>query len=193
MNKKLITDPQPYLFNLTQMEERKKGEPRKEVADAAFEMVDALTGPILTFSTAWADTIPSRLLELVPTARMLALMKQEQTATYPECAIYLYTRSLEAPMDSDWTHIYTHVSCSVLQQYYKEDHWQEVQAPRQLNEWQLHKLNDLRRHIYTKRRQIVKSNVREARPKETSTLPSPPKASPSDSQPSLFQTPDNIA
>lgn len=126
-----------------------------------FDIMDALTSPILTFSENWADTIPSRLLKQVPMARMFALLKKEELATYLECSIYIYTRTLEAPMDSDWTDIYTHVSCQSLQDCFSEDHWDEVKAPRTLNDWLEGKLKRLRQHIYIKRREILKRRQRE--------------------------------
>lgn len=121
-----------------------------------FDIVDALQGPVLTFSLSWADTIPARLLDIIPTARLKALMEKEHTATYEECVIYIYTRTLEAPMDSEWTDIYTHVACKTLHHWFSEDHWNEVNAPTELNDWLTSKLNGLRRHIYENRREMFK-------------------------------------
>ena len=131
----------------------------KQCNDAIFDLMDALSAPILTFSHSWADTIPKRLLELVPIERMLGMMKKENYATDVECVIYIYTRTLEAPMTSEWTDIYTHLSCKVCQRCFKEDHWDAVKAPKELNKWLTSKLNDLRRFIFTKRREIVKQRI----------------------------------
>lgn len=139
----------------------KKEQTHKRENDYVFDIVDALSAPILTFSTQWSDTIPKRMFNIVPLARMKALMQNEQLATYAECVIYIYTRSLDAPMNSDWTDIYTHISCQTLEESFGEDRWKDVGAPKKLNEWLLSKLNDLRRNIYNKRREILSKQLKE--------------------------------
>lgn len=135
----------------------------KEIkTDFSFELTDALTAPILTFSQSWADCIPERFLKLVPLARLMNLRSGKQEATWVEGVVYIYTRTLEAPMDSEWTDIYTHISCKTLEVWFKEDRWKYVQAPPVLSKWMLKKLNDLLRHIYTKRREILKNRIKEA-------------------------------
>lgn len=151
---------QQNLFELEPITQPPKAE-SKSADSYVFDIVDALSAPILTFSHSWADTIPKRLLDIIQVARLKALMQQENTATYAECVVYIYTRTLEAPMDSDWTDIYTHVTCRTLQEWFGEDHWNNVKAHKELSNWLLSKLNDLRCHIYDKRRQILKGRLRE--------------------------------
>lgn len=129
--------------------------------DYAFDILDALKAPLLTFSTSWADSIPQRVKEIIPLARMKALMQGEEKATYAECVAYLITRSHEAPMDYEWTDIYCHVSCTVCQEYFGEDHWDEVKAPRELSSWLMSQLNQLRVHLYEKRRKLLKQKLNE--------------------------------
>lgn len=129
--------------------------------DGAFDLIDALHAPILTFSASWADSIPDRLKQIMPLARMAALIKGEEMATYPEIVAYLITRSHEAPMDYEWTDIYTHVSCKVCEQWFQEDHWEAVRAPKELSTWLQGQLDDLRRHIYRKRRERLKKQINE--------------------------------
>lgn len=128
--------------------------------DYIFEILDALSAPMLTFSQLWVGAIPQRLLDIIKLSRMCALKKGEQLATYPECVIYLYTCALEAPMDSDWTDIYVHLTCQTLADWFNEDHWDEVKTPKQLSEWLAGKLIGLRRHIYNKRREILKQRLK---------------------------------
>ena len=137
---------------------KKSIDKKRSDRDYVFDLIDAFTAPVLTFSKSWADTIPKRMLEIVPLARMKALLKNEELATYAECTIYIYTRTLEAPMDSEWTDIYTHVTCTVLKEWFGEDHWDDIKAPKELSEWLLSKLNKLRLDIYHKRRDIIKGN-----------------------------------
>jgi hypothetical protein len=127
--------------------------------DYAFDIIDALHAPIITFSPHWADTIPKRVLNVIQQARLIALLKGEQMASYPECVVYLYTRSLEAPMDNDWSEIYMHISCATLETWFGEKHWEEVKAPRELSGWLSTLLNDLRLRIYERRRQVLKGRM----------------------------------
>jgi len=159
MNKSAVVACQQNLFEVKPVNRQPKVKDKSEFA-FVLDIVDALQGPILTFSPAWADTIPQRMLRLVPFARMKALMLKENLATYLEVAIYIYTRSLDAPMDSDWVDIYTHVCCTVTQEYFNEDHWDTVRATKILSDWLKSKLNDLRRHIYEKRRQILTQRLK---------------------------------
>jgi hypothetical protein len=122
--------------------------------------MDALTAPVITFSQAWADTIPKRLLDEIPLARLISLITGEQKATIPETVAYIMTRTLESPMNHDWVEIYIHVSCQMCEQYWKENHWDKMQATRNLNDYQKRLLEDLRCWIYNKRREVVKSRMK---------------------------------
>ena len=156
----LVYGCQQSLFEaepVIQKEEREE----KSAGNYVFDIVDALTAPILTFSQSWADTIPKRLLDIIQMARLKALMLREETATYAEGVVYIYTRSLEAPMDSGWTDIYTHITCKTLEEWFGEDHWNETKAPKELSDWLSSKLNDLLRHIYIKRRKMLKERFKE--------------------------------
>lgn len=137
---------------------------KKASESYVFDITDALSSPILTYSASWADMLPKRLLDIIPMAKMKALMSGEDMATYAECAVYLYTRSLEAPMDSEWVDIYTHVSCQTLSEWFKEDHFETVKAPKKLSEWLESQLNKLRRDIYHKRRELLRKELRGRKP-----------------------------
>lgn len=129
-------------------------------SDPVFDLMDALKSPILTFSQSWADTLPKRLLDIITMSRMVALMTHEEIATYPEAYAYFMTRTMEAPMQDEWVDIYLHVSCTVCEQYWKEDHWDELQAMRTLPEYHTSLLKGLRVRIYEQRRKILKSRLK---------------------------------
>jgi len=153
---------QQNLFEIDPIDSKKVNSPHKgDTGDFAFDILDALQSPFLTFSTAWADSIPGRVVEIIPLSRMIALMKHERTATYAEVSAYMITRSFEAPLDYDWVQIYTHVSCKTLQDWFNEDRWEIVHAPRELSHGLRSQLDHLRHCIYEKRRQILKDRMKE--------------------------------
>jgi hypothetical protein len=135
------------------------------MSDVAFDLIDALQSPVLTHDISWADCIPKRILDVIPMARMASLMKKEELATYPEVCAFLITRAMIAPMTSEWTDIYCHVSCKVCEEYFHEDHWEKINAKRQLSNYDnLYSLLPLRQHIYNKRRDILKQRMKENKP-----------------------------
>lgn len=152
--------PQRDLFGTNNIPSKQK---QSTDNDWTFDILDALASPILTFSMAWADTIPKRILDIVPIARMVSLMKKDATATYPECAVYMYTRTFEAPMDYEWSHIYTYVVSQTVQTWFGENPRKDldIDIPTELNQWLRSKLEDLRRHIYRKRREILKTRLKQ--------------------------------
>jgi|SRR6187399_860153 hypothetical protein len=130
---------------------------KRQTEKFVFEFMDMLSAPILTHSIAWKDAIPQRLIKEITLYRLIAGMQKEELATLPETVAFIMTRSFDAPMDHDWTDIYTHVSCTVCEQCWGEDHWEHVKAPRILNQYQAGMLKHLRQWIYRRRRMHVKS------------------------------------
>lgn len=166
---KTTSEPnQSHLFEIDPINTDKSN--GQTIASYIFDILDAVSAPILTFSHWWADTIPHRMLQNIPLARILALRNRQHLATEEECAVYIYTRTLDAPMDQDWTEIYCHLCCKVLQKWFHEDHWKEMAAPSQLTELQIGKLHRLRNHLYQKRREILKASVK-AEQKESGNKP----------------------
>jgi len=136
--------------------------------------MDALESPILTHSQAWADTIPQRLLAQVTVARLANMVQKKETATDVEVAIFIYTRSLEAPMSSEWADIYFHITCKVLEQYFGENHWDDIKAPKDLDDYSInYLLGPLRKHIYEKRRKILKQRMKEAETTKSASTEKP--------------------
>lgn len=128
-----------------------------------FDLMETLRAPIITFSQSWADTIPKRLLNAITMARMRALFLGEEMATYEEVLAYMYTRTLESPLHGEWFDIYMHVSCSVCKSCWNEDHWEELQGKKELNDYEKnHLLMPLRKWIYKKRRDAFKPKYKAA-------------------------------
>ena len=91
-------------FNLDpiQNQELTKTNIKKAKSDFVFDIMDALTGPIIIYNTAWKDSIPKDLLEKITISRMLCLMKGEKMASITEVVAYMMPRTFEAPMSSEW-------------------------------------------------------------------------------------------
>lgn len=126
----------------------------------SFNILDALQSPIITFSQSWADTIPKRILDIIPMARMMSLMHKRNEATEPEIVAYFYTRTLEAPMHGDWRDTYCYISCKVLQEWFNEDHWGEICVSRELSSYKKSELQRLSQWIYDKRRNVLKQRLK---------------------------------
>jgi topoisomerase IA-like protein len=118
------------------------------------DLVGALTDPIIAFPGGWEDTIPDWIKEQITLERlaqnMKALKGEKMTATDAEVCAYLYTRSLEAPMDSDWTRIYLYVAGKVIARA------RNIQVPEDikvesLTDDQMRDLQELKDWIYQRR------------------------------------------
>jgi len=84
------------------------------------ELLGALTDPIIVMPGGWGDSLPDWIKEAVTIERLIANAKQlkgeEPTGTDAEAVAYLYTASLTAPIDSDWTQIYLYLTRKVMLQ-----------------------------------------------------------------------------
>ena len=122
------------------------------------DIVGALTDPIIVFPGGWGDTLPDWLKTAITLERlamnMRALKGEEMTGTDAEACAYLYTASLTAPMDHDWTQIYFHVSGKVYGGWRSKDSGVEVPEDIQvesLTKDQEGDLNHLKEWIYRRR------------------------------------------
>jgi hypothetical protein len=133
----------------------------KEVDNFVFDIMDMLGSPIITYSASWKDSIPMRLIDAIKLSRMTAKMQGSELATYPEVCAYIMTAIMEFPMHGEWVDIYLHVSCTVCEEYWNENHWEDVQARRQLTDYEnKYILLPLRRWLYEKRRKITKERMK---------------------------------
>ncbi len=113
-------------------------------------LVGALMDPIIVMPGGWGDTLPDWIKGAIQIERLAQLMKGEETATDAEACAYLYTASLEAPMDSDWTQIYLYVAGKAVSK------GKDTQIPNDikvdsLNDYQMKLLKDLKDWIYERR------------------------------------------
>ena len=131
------------------------------------ELIGSICDPIIAWPSPWMDTIPEDLKAQVPLERMILQMQyiqgqiKEMTATEVEALIYMYPRTLEAPVGETWTQIYVFLGarvCGRIGRNVPDDMTGVV-----LTRHQEQLLNDLKRWIYqarVRRRKEKASNIR---------------------------------
>lgn len=134
-----------------------------------FEFMDMLTAPIITFSASWADAIPNLLKRDISFSRMVSGMMDEKMATIPETVAYIMTRTLEAPMNHEWTNIYLWCSLDYMKTYRNKTDadFEDIFPPEKLSDYEKSLLKRLRVWIYEKRREVVKQRIKESKNKNT--------------------------
>ena len=89
------------------------------------DLVGTFTDPIIVMPGGWGDTLPSWIREEITVERMFENMQslkgEESLAADAEVVAYLYTASLEAPMDSDWVEIYLYMASKVMKRHTKQE------------------------------------------------------------------------
>jgi len=118
------------------------------------ELVGALMDPIIVSPGGWGDTLPDWIKGEIQLERlaqnMKALKGEKLTATDAEVCAYLYTRSLEAPMDSEWTQIYLYVAGKVIARAKNTEIPEDIKVD-SLRDDQVRDLQELKNWIYQRR------------------------------------------
>ena len=121
------------------------------------DIVGVFTDPILVMSGGWGDTLPDWLKGAITMERLMsnveALKTGEMTGTDAEACAYLYTASLEAPMDHDWSQIYLYVAGKTYQRHKQGEMPEDIRVE-SLRDDQLRDLNRLKEWIYRQRARI---------------------------------------
>ncbi len=129
----------------------------KQLEKGISDIVGVFTDPILVFPGGWGDTLPEWLKETITLERLVmnmgALKGEEMTGTDAEACAYLYTASLTAPMDSDWTQIYLYIAGKVYSRWKKTEMPEDIRVE-SLRDDQLRDLNRLKEWIYQQRTKI---------------------------------------
>lgn len=134
------------------------------------ELVGIFCDPILVMPGGWGDTLPDWLKHAVTMERLFENLKgvrgEEMTGTDAEVVCYLYTASLEAPMDSEWTNIYIHVAGRVYEKWRTPD--SKVPFPddirvEKLSQYETQELASLKRWLYEHRVRARKDRDRTER------------------------------
>ena len=118
------------------------------------DLVGALTDPIIVFPGGWGDSLPEWLKQAITLERLVtnmgALKGEEMAGTDAEACAYLYTASLEAPMDNDWTQIYLYVAGKVVSRGKDTEVPGDIKVD-SLNNYQMGLLQGLKYWIYEQR------------------------------------------
>ena len=130
----------------------------KQLEKGISEIVGVFTDPIIVFPGGWGDSLPEWLKQAITLERLAmnvkALKGEEPTGTDAEVAAYLYTASLTAPMDSDWTQIYLYIATKVYEKWGTKD--SRVTMPddvrvASLDDYRMGLLKELKGWIYRQR------------------------------------------
>lgn len=118
------------------------------------ELVGALTDPVIVMPGGWGDTLPDWIKNTITLERLIDNLKQskgeEPTGTDAEAVAYLYTASLEAPMDRDWSEIYLYLAGKVISQHRKTAVPGDLQVE-SLSDYQQSELRRFKRWLYETR------------------------------------------
>ena len=121
------------------------------------EIAGVFTDPIIVFPGGWGDTLPEWLKGAITMERLMENMKAlkggELTGTDAEACAYLYTASLTAPMDYDWSQIYLYVATQTYKRCGKNQMPSDI-AVDSINDYQLRELNRLKAWLYRQRVKI---------------------------------------
>ncbi len=111
------------------------------------DIVGVFTDPILVMPGGWGDTLPDWLKGAITMERLMsnveALKTGEMTGTDAEACAYLYTASLEAPMDHDWSQIYLYVAGKVYERHRTKDSGVTMPADIKVTELDRNQQDDL--------------------------------------------------
>lgn len=118
------------------------------------ELVGALTDPIIVWPSSWQDTLPEWIKPAITMERLMENMKalkgETPTGTDAEVLAYMYPRTMEAPLDSDWTQIYLYIATKVMSRHKETEIPDDIKVE-SLNNYQMQHLKELRDWIYERR------------------------------------------
>ena len=150
------------------------------------DVVGCLTDPIIVFPGGWGDTLPDWLKTTITLERMMvnlkALKGEEQTGTDAEACAYLYTASLTAPMDNDWSQIYLYLATKTYSKHKGSQVPDDIRVE-SLNDYQTGELDRLKLWLYHQRVKARREKDRTERRQEKEEAEAQREAE----QPALFE------
>ena len=138
----------------------------KELEKGISEIVGVFTDPIIVMPGGWGDTLPDWLKQTITLERLTMNVKSLRgepiTGTDAEACAYLYTASLTAPMDSDWTQIYLYIATQVYRRQGKGNMPTDISVDK-LNDELMRDLHRLKDWLYQRRTKIRQERDRAER------------------------------
>jgi len=162
----------------------------KQLEKGISDIVGVFPDPILVFPGGWGDTLPDWLKGAITMERLMmnveALKTGQMTGTDAEACAYLYTASLTAPMDSDWSEIYLYVAGKVYEKHRTKESGatmpEDIRVDH-LSDYQVQHLNRLKDWIYRQRIKAREEKDRAKRREKREEQETKKK----DEQPALFE------
>ncbi len=143
---------------------------RDKVDKGISDIVGVFTDPILVFPGGWGDTLPDWLKGAITMERLIENMKalkvEQMTGTDAEACAYLYTASLTAPMDNEWSQIYLYVAGKVYEKHRTKESGVTMPGDIRvdhLSDYQMQHLNRLKDWIYRQRVKVRQERDRTER------------------------------
>ncbi len=126
----------------------------KQLEKGISDLVGVFTDPIIVWPGGWGDSLPEWLKTAITIERMAMNMKalkgEEMIGTEAEACAYLYTASLTAPMDSDWSEIYLYLANQVVRRNRDTEIPQDI-VVESLSDYRMGELCRLKRWLYERR------------------------------------------
>lgn len=126
------------------------------------DLVGALCDPIIVFPSPWQDDIPDWVKSQITLERLVMNIKVMKEGGVPvggtEVLAYMFPRTMDAPMPSEWTRIYFHCFNEAMQ--FKKVEVPEDLKAEKLSEYELDQLNHLKHWIYEQRVKHRKEKAR---------------------------------
>ncbi len=110
--------------------------------------------PVIVWPGPWQEDTPKWIFEAITMERLIMEMKsikgEPVTATDAEVVAYMYPRTLENPLDHDWTEIYCYTAQKVVA-FHRHTEFPEGERVKKLSDWQERLLAQLKYDIYQSR------------------------------------------
>ena len=149
-------------FNIHPKKQIKKLSNR-EKNNFLFDILDPLQSPIIVHNWQWGNNLPNSILSRIREQRLLYSLQKKETATFAEVVVYLYTASLQFPLNNEWTDIYIYSSLEFyknINDKERQKYIKEIIVKENLDNYTLSMLNNFKNWIYRKRRDALKEKLR---------------------------------
>jgi hypothetical protein len=150
---------------------------RQKVERHIGDLVHCIAGPLIVFSTPWSDVIPKWVRGEITMRRMIQQMKmlrnrdEPKLATDIETMAYIMPRTMDAPMDHDWTEIYLWLArkCLIDAGRPGVEATEDI-APKEINQQQKEMLRHLQRWLWDRYENVKKGYRRQAKDRHSADL-----------------------